>query len=58
MLAVSESTLRRLVKRGEFIAPRKAGKTVRWFRDDVIAWLRGGMQGPSAVVGGQVVQVR
>lgn len=42
MLGVSDSTLARMVKRGEFVPPVKLGPKLRvWLVEDVTAWTRG-----------------
>ena len=40
VLEVSVNTVKRLIREENFPEPIKVGKSLRWFRDDVLKWLR------------------
>ncbi len=42
MLAISQRTLRRLVSEGKVLPAIRIGKSVRWIRRDVLAWVEQG----------------
>lgn len=40
LCSVSAQTVRRLHGRGEFPGAVRIGRSVRWYREEVVAWLR------------------